>query len=157
MIIRCQDPEGCRTILSRYNKTVLCDHHRKKEEERVFQETIRVEAEKEHWTLDTPSKATANGHDPILREVARLICMFFRGVGVDELLTGRYRQDLTLPRYLLGYILYTDKSVPYADISTGLGLKGHTTVMYGCDKIREKLANKDPEVIRIIRIIRSRY
>jgi chromosomal replication initiator protein len=61
------------------------------------------------------------------------------GVSLERLLSRNRTQEVALPRQVAMYLLREESKLSLPQIGEILGGRDHTTVMYGCEKIREQL------------------
>lgn len=84
-------------------------------------------------------------------EVIRAVCESYHIP--PEKLAGRSRsKDVVLPRQVAMYLLREDINASLPQIGAALGGRDHTTVMYACDKIAEKMEKDENLRQQIIRI-----
>jgi chromosomal replication initiator protein len=70
--------------------------------------------------------------------VIPLVASFYR-VGEDDLRGKSRRKEIVMPRQVVMYILRSETEMSLTDIGQALGGRDHTTVMYGCDTIKERI------------------
>lgn len=76
--------------------------------------------------------------DQIIRVVAKVY-----GVDEERLLSKQRSRDVSLPRQVAMYLIREETSASLPQIGEALGGRDHTTVMYGCDKISDRLETDD--------------
>ena len=76
--------------------------------------------------------------DQIIRVVAKTY-----GVDEERLLSKQRSRDVSLPRQVAMYLIREETGASLPQIGEALGGRDHTTVMYGCDKISDRLETDD--------------
>ncbi len=74
----------------------------------------------------------------IIRVVAKIY-----GVDEERLLSKQRSRDVSLPRQVAMYLIREETSASLPQIGEALGGRDHTTVMYGCNKISDRLETDD--------------
>ena len=74
----------------------------------------------------------------IIAAVAQLF-----GIDEDRLLSRDRSRDVALPRQVAMYLIRKETSDSLPKIGMALGGRDHTTVMYGCDKIADRIETDD--------------
>ena len=70
--------------------------------------------------------------------IIQAVAAFYR-VGEDDLRGKSRRKEIVMPRQVAMYIIRTETETSLSDIGQALGGRDHTTVMYGCDTIKERI------------------
>ncbi|MEW6567518.1 MAG: chromosomal replication initiator protein DnaA [Chloroflexota bacterium] len=87
---------------------------------------------------DLMPRPTALTSDRIISAVAEHF-----GVDEDRLLSRDRSQEVALPRQVAMYLIREETHASLPQIGDVLGGRDHTTVLYGCDKIAERLETDD--------------
>jgi chromosomal replication initiator protein len=74
----------------------------------------------------------------IIRVVAKIY-----GVDEERLLSKQRSRDVSLPRQVAMYLIREETGASLPQIGEALGGRDHTTVMYGCNKISDRLETDD--------------
>ncbi len=77
------------------------------------------------------------------------------GIDQDRLLSRDRSQEVALPRQVAMYLIREETRASLPQIGNALGGRDHTTVLYGCDKIAERLET-DESLRRQVLAIRER-
>lgn len=83
---------------------------------------------------DMTPRPAALTPDRIIRAVAEHF-----GIDEDRLLSRDRSQEVALPRQVAMYLIRAETHASLPQIGSALGGRDHTTVLYGCDKIAERL------------------
>jgi chromosomal replication initiator protein len=65
------------------------------------------------------------------------------GISVDQILARDRSRQIALPRQVAMYLLREEAQISLPQIGEVLGGRDHTTVMYGCDKIKDQIEQDD--------------
>ncbi len=86
-------------------------------------------------------------------EIIDSVASFFN-INVDALQGRKRTKDIVLPRQLAMHLIREETNESLPQIGAALGGRDHTTVMYGCEKIRN-LIETDDEIRRQVLAIRE--
>jgi chromosomal replication initiator protein len=90
--------------------------------------------------------------DQIMRQVADTF-----GVSVDSILGRDRSRQVALPRQIVMYLMREEANISLPQIGEFIGGRDHTTVIYGCDKIADKLERDDRLRRQVIEIKERLY
>ncbi|MGB9521246.1 MAG: chromosomal replication initiator protein DnaA [Anaerolineales bacterium] len=65
------------------------------------------------------------------------------GVTIERLLSTERSREVALPRQIAMYLLHKDANMSLPQIGNALGGRDHTTVLYGCEKVKDLLEADD--------------
>lgn len=65
------------------------------------------------------------------------------GVTIERLLSAERSREVALPRQIAMYLLHKDANMSLPQIGNALGGRDHTTVLYGCEKVKDLLEADD--------------
>jgi chromosomal replication initiator protein len=79
------------------------------------------------------------------------------GIDEDRLLSRERSRDVALPRQVAMYLIREETSASLPMIGEALGGRDHTTVMYGCEKIADRLETDDSLRRRVLAVRERLY
>lgn len=79
----------------------------------------------------------------------------FYNVNKKDLISKSRKKELVFPRQVTMYLLRKELNLSLPSIGVKIGNRDHTTVMYGCEKIEEKL-KKDEDFFKDLEIIKEK-
>lgn len=86
--------------------------------------------------------------------VLNLVTQYF-DTSIRDLCGKRRKQEIVTPRQVTMYLLRNEIGMNFTDIGQILGGRDHTTIIHGCDRIQDKLNEKDKYLRSIIRNLRE--
>lgn len=89
--------------------------------------------------LDPGSNVAARGQNLTVDAVINAVSSHF-GQEPSDLRSDKRSHDLSQPRHIAMFLAYEDLNASYQKIGDCFGHRKHTSVKYGCDKVREELA-----------------
>ncbi len=79
------------------------------------------------------------------------------GVNMDRMLGRERSRDVALPRQIAMYLLREEANISLPQIGDALGVRDHTTILYGCEKIADLLERDDRLRKQVIEIRQQLY
>ena len=79
------------------------------------------------------------------------------GVTIERLLSPERSREVALPRQIAMYLLQKDANLSLPQIGNSLGGRDHTTVLYGCEKIKDLLESDEGLRQKVVGIEGSYY
>ncbi|MBN1259387.1 MAG: chromosomal replication initiator protein DnaA [Anaerolineae bacterium] len=108
--------------------------------------------------VETTQNALADllPHRPEIRpnEIIETVAAYYN-ISVDELQGARRNQRIAFPRQIAMYLMREETGESLPQIGARLGGRDHTTILYGCDRIRTRMES-DAQVRREVLALKAR-
>lgn len=163
--LKCRWTGGCTTILSSYNKTVLCGVHQRLEDKRLLKlktEELMARSTRVLFNVRKRGLPAITNHSLVsveeeltVEKILEIVCTLYN-ISKDDLLNHRRYQKVAIPRQVAAYLLRTDLKRSFPEIASDLKRLNHTTIIHACKKV-EKLLTNSPGFRENVNLIRSKY
>jgi len=87
-------------------------------------------------------------------KIIKVVASFFN-ISQAEIKSSKRNKDLVLPRQIIMYLLREEVGYSFPKIAQILGGKDHTTIMYGCEKIKKEI-QKNENFRREVQLIKEK-